>query len=176
MSIYIPFSCCCISTPGRSARPRCPSAPRSHPGFPEHLNIEHWLPWKYEHCGWFFFRLNWSGISSFDAIPSLLLALLASTAGFTATPTISCRKISTRLATNYYYYYWPGGGGGSQNNFSNGGKGRLPKKIRENVGIFPKSGTPPTLHPVWELFPDFPVYFWEVSHVKNSKNMEVGFG
>ena len=175
MSIYIPFSCCCISTPGRSARPRCPSAPRSHPGFPEHLNIEHWLPWKYEHCGWFFFRLNWSGISSFDVIPSLLLALLASTAGFTATPTISCRKISTRLATNYYYYYWPGGGGGSQNNFSNGGKGRLPKKIRENVGIFPKSGTPPP-PPVWEFFPDFTVYFWEVSHVKNSKNMEVGFG
>ena len=42
------------------------------------------------------------------------------------------------------------------------------KKQRENVGIFPKSGTPP-LPPVWEFFPDFTVYFWEVSHVKKSK-------
>ena len=50
------------------------------------------------------------------------------------------------------------------------------KKNRENVGIFPKSGTPPPLPPVWEFFPDFTVYFWEVSHVKNSKKMEVGFG
>ena len=49
------------------------------------------------------------------------------------------------------------------------------KNKRENVGIFPKSGTPP-LPPVWEFFNDFNVYFWEVSHVKNSKNMEVGFG
>ena len=46
-------------------------------------------------------------------------------------------------------------------------KGRWPKKTRENVGIFPKSGSP--LPPVWEFFPDFTVYFWEVSHVKNSK-------
>ena len=49
------------------------------------------------------------------------------------------------------------------------------QKKRENVGIFPKSGTPP-LPPVWEFFPDFTVYFWEVSNVKNSKKMEVGFG
>ena len=49
-----------------------------------------------------------------------------------------------------------------------------PKKKRENVGIFPKSGPP--LPPVWEFFPDFTVYFWEVSHVKNSKKMDVGFG
>ena len=49
------------------------------------------------------------------------------------------------------------------------------KKQRENVGIFPKSGTPP-LPPVWEFFPDFTVYFWGVSHVKNSKKMDVGFG
>ena len=54
-------------------------------------------------------------------------------------------------------------------------KGRCPKKKRENVGIFPKSGTPP-LPPVWEFFPDFTIYCWGVSHVKNSKNMEVGFG
>ena len=55
-------------------------------------------------------------------------------------------------------------------------KGSLPKTKRENVGIFPKSGTP-SLPPVWEFFPDFTVYFWEVSHVKNSnKKMGVGFG
>ena len=29
---------------------------------------------------------------------------------------------------------------------------------------------------MWEFSPDFTVYFWEVSHVKNSKKMEVGFG
>ena len=55
--------------------------------------------------------------------------------------------------------------------------GTLAKKTkRENVGIFPKWGAPPPLPPVWEFFPDFTIYFWEVSHVKNSKNMEVGFG
>ena len=46
------------------------------------------------------------------------------------------------------------------------------KKKRVNVGIFPKSGTP--LPPVWEFFPDFTVYFWEVSHVKNSKKNGCG--
>ena len=55
-------------------------------------------------------------------------------------------------------------------------KGRCPQKKRENVGIFPKLGTPHPLPPVWEFFPDFTVYFWEVSHVKNSKKMDVGFG
>ena len=38
----------------------------------------------------------------------------------------------------------------------------------------PLVGTP--LPPVWEFFPDFTIYCWGVSHVKNSKNMEVGFG
>ena len=37
------------------------------------------------------------------------------------------------------------------------GLGTLAKKKRENVGIFPKTGTPPS-PPVWEFFPDFTVY------------------
>ena len=43
------------------------------------------------------------------------------------------------------------------------------KKKRESVGIFPKSGTPPPPPPCLVFFPDFTVYFWEVSHVKKSK-------
>ena len=48
------------------------------------------------------------------------------------------------------------------------------KKNEKIWEFFPSRGSP--LPPVWEFFPDFTVYFWEVSHVKNSKNMEVGFG
>ena len=51
-------------------------------------------------------------------------------------------------------------------------KGRLQKKMGK-CGNSSKIGDP---LPVWEFFPDFTVYFWEVSHFKNSKNMEVGFG
>ena len=53
--------------------------------------------------------------------------------------------------------------------------GTSAKKTTGKCGNFSQIGDPP-LPPVWEFFPDFIVYFWEVSHVKNSKNMEVGFG
>ena len=49
------------------------------------------------------------------------------------------------------------------------------QKKTGKCGNFSQVGDPP-LPPVWEFFPDFTVYFWEVSHVKNSKKMEVGFG
>ena len=41
------------------------------------------------------------------------------------------------------------------------------KKNGKMWEFFPSRGPP--LPPVWDFFPDFPVYFWEVSHVKNSK-------
>ena len=54
-------------------------------------------------------------------------------------------------------------------------QGRCQKKTGK-CGNFSQVGDPPPLPPVWEFFPDFTVYFWEVSHVKNSKKMDVGFG
>ena len=53
--------------------------------------------------------------------------------------------------------------------------GTLPKKNNGKMWEFFPSRGPP-LPPVWEFFPDFTVYFWEVSHVKTVKKMEVGFG
>ena len=51
------------------------------------------------------------------------------------------------------------------------------QKKTGKCGNFFQVGDPsPPLPPVWEFFPDFTVYFWKVSHVKNSKKMEVGFG
>ena len=61
-------------------------------------------------------------------------------------------------------------------------KGRCPKKKRENVGMFPKWGTlpPPPCLGMTRLFDKknhgLFCILGEVSHVKNSKKMEVGLG
>ena len=49
-----------------------------------------------------------------------------------------------------------------------------PKKNGKMWEFFPNRAPP--LPPVWEFFPDFTFFFGEGSHVKNNKNMEVGFG
>ena len=55
-------------------------------------------------------------------------------------------------------------------------KGRYPPKKNGKMWEFFPSRGPPHSTQFVIFFPDFTFYFWEVSHVKNSKKMEVGLG